>query len=319
MRATGNSLIHCLLILVTLALPGTPLQAAERYKPFVLAWRGNDDFGSRLQQVRQSLKTAGFGIVADVTPYPEQAYLDELHILVVTSAQLKRSAARSQHGGFAAALRISVSRVGDDIQVSYVNPVYLAHAYRLRDDLKTVAQQLSSALGHIRDFGSEKGLTGPALRTYRYTFGMEYFDEPYELATFTNYHEALEQVTQNLAQAGDIGIRQVYRVDIPGKQETIIGITRRGEGEDGKYYDDHWIMDNVDFGELHTTAYLPYEIMITGNRVIALSMRFRMAVHHPDLSMKGKDSFMNIIPSPLAVKNALTTAVKGTAARQARL
>ncbi len=317
MRIFKQTLIQFTFILSTLLAPCMTAQAIERFKPFVLAWRGTADFATKVNEVKQSLENAGFQIVASVAPYPEDAYLDDLRILVFTSPQLKRFAARSPYGGFAAAQRVSISRLGDDIQVSYLNPTYTAHAYRLRSDLKEVAKQLTTALGRIEAFGSEKGLTEQALRTYRYTFGMEYFDEPYELAKFSSYNQAVEQVEKNLGKSGNIGVEPVYRIDIPGKSETIIGVTRRGEGEKSKYYDDHWIMDNVDFKELRTTAYLPYEIMITGNRVIALSMRFRMAVHHPDLTMKGRDSFMNIIPSPLAVKNALTAAVGGAAMKHA--
>ncbi len=292
----------------------SPAHAVERFRPFVLAWRGHADFQTRVAEVRQALESAGFDIVADFSPYPEDAYLDELRILVFTSGELKRLAARSRYGGFATAQRVSISRHRGDVQVAYVNPTYMAHAYRLSTDLKGITDKLAGALGRVRDFGSEKGLTEKHLRTYRYTFGMEYFDEPYELASFANHEQALREVTRNLAAATGLGITPVYRIDIPGKDETIIGVTRRGRGKEDRYYDDHWIMDNVDFGELHTTAYLPYEVMVTGNRVIAMSMRFRMAVYHPDLSMKGRDSFMNIIPSPLAVKNVLGAAVTGNLA-----
>jgi hypothetical protein len=40
-------------------------------------------------------------------------------------------------------------------------------------------------------------------------------------------------------------------------------------------------------------------------------MRFRMAVHFPDLSMMGKHSFMTLMPSPKAIEKALKGAVAG--------
>ena len=282
----------------------TPTLAAERFKPFILAWRGQGDFEQKVDSVRHKLEGAGFQIVAEVAPYPEKAYVDALRILVFTSPKIKRIAARSQYGGYAAAQRVAITRSGDDIQISYVNPVYMAHAYRLKSDFSELAAQLENVLGKVQSFGSKKGLTARKLRKYHYTFGMEYFDEPYKLAEYSNYNEALKQVEARL-KSNSRGIRQVYRIDIPGKEESIIGITRHGEGKKDEKYDDHWIMDNVDFGELHTTAYLPYEIMVTGNRVVGLSMRFRMAVHHPDLKMMGKNSFMNIMPSPGALKKVL--------------
>lgn len=310
MQSMKQTLVTFILILATLFTATLPAQAAERFKPFVLAWRGNADFAAKVEEVRESLEAAKFQVVADVTPYPEDAYVDDLHILVFTSPQLKRTAARSGHGGFAAAQRVAITRSGNDIQVAYVNPVYIAHAYRLKSDLADVASQLEKALGRVETFGSKKGLTKRKLRKYHYTFGMEYFDNPYQFAEYASYADAVKQVEKNLKTNG-VGVRQVYRIDIPGKEETIIGVTRHGEGKKGEKYDDHWIMDNVDFGELHTTAYLPYEIMITGNKVIGLNMRFRMAVLHPDLKMMGKNSFMNIMPSPGAVRDALTSAVGG--------
>jgi len=287
-----------------------PTQAAERFKPFVLAWRGNADFTTRVNEVHESLQVAGFQVVADIAPYPEDGYVDELRILVFTSPELKRAAARSEHGGFAAAQRVAITRSGDDIQVTYVNPVYMAHAYRLKGDLSDTAALLALTLGKLETFGSRKGLSKRQLRKYHYTFGMEYFDDPYRLAEYASYADAVRQVEKHLA-TNAVGVRPVYRIDIPGKEETVIGVTRHGQGERGEKYDDYWIMDNVDFGELHTTAYLPYEIMITGKRVIGLHMRFRMAVHHPDLKMMGKNSFMNIMPSPGAVRDVMTVAVGG--------
>jgi hypothetical protein len=71
-------------------------------------------------------------------------------------------------------------------------------------------------------------------------------------------------------------------------------------------------MGVVDFDELKGTAYLPYEIMVDGTDVVALNMRFRMAVHYPDLKMMGKNSFMTLMSSPGAIQKALTAAAGGT-------
>jgi hypothetical protein len=39
-----------------------------------------------------------------------------------------------------------------------------------------------------------------------------------------------------------------------------------------------------------------------------LHARFRIAVDFPDLSMMGANSFMNIMPTPDAIRNSLTQA-----------
>lgn len=230
-------------------------------------------------------------------------------VIVFTSDALKSVAVKSKNGGFAAPQRASVTKVGDDLQVAYFNPTYMAYAYRLKSDLANTAEALEKALGKIEEFGSEKGLTERKLKKYHYTFGMEYFDDPYELAEYGSHREAVAAVEKNLA-SNNMGIRQVYRMDLPGNK-TLFGVSRKGATEDDRYYDDQWIMGTVDFEELKATPYLPYEIMVDGNEVIALHMRFRMAVSRPDLKMMGDNSFMQLMPSPEAIRKALTKAVGG--------
>ena len=91
----------------------------------------------------------------------------------------------------------------------------------------------------------------------------------------------------------------------------MFGVARKaGEGGD-ENMDDAWIMGNVDFEELKTTAILPYEMLVDGNKVVAMHMRFRMALHRPDLKMMGDNSFMKIMPSPKAIETALKAAAGG--------
>ena len=59
-------------------------------------------------------------------------------------------------------MRVAVTKVGDQIQVSYTNPPYLADAYRMAGDLKDTAAKLQAALGRVEEFGA-KGLTPATL------------------------------------------------------------------------------------------------------------------------------------------------------------
>jgi len=298
-------LFAALLTAVVALLPlASGVQAADVYKPFILASRGAGDMQAKVAEVKQALTGAGFQVVGDYEPYADA------HVIVFTSDALKKVAARSEYGGFAAAQRAAVTKVGDELQVAYVNPVYLAYAYRLKDNLANTAETLAKALGNIQEFGSEKGLTERKLARYHYTFGMEYFNDPYDLATYASHEEALKAVEQNLA-SNTVGVRQLYRLDIPGKEETIYGVSMQAGPNGDQYMDDKFQMGVVDFGELKGTPYLPYEVMVTGNRVVALHMRFRMAVHYPDLKMMGDNSFMKLMPSPEAIRKALTVAVGG--------
>jgi len=138
---------------------------------------------------------------------------------------------------------------------------------------------------------------------------MEYFDDVYKLAEYGSHKEAVDTLEKNLA-AGVGGVTKVYRLDLPD-DVTVFGVARKAPGEAEIDMDEDHIMSVVDFGELKGTAYLPYEILVDGKDVVALHMRFRMAVHYPDLKMMGKNSFMNIMPSPGAIQKALTAAAGG--------
>ncbi|WP_201345921.1 hypothetical protein [Thiohalobacter sp. COW1] len=297
-----NYLKQGLLIAVCALLPfAASVQAADKFKPFVLAERGPGDMEEKVAEVKESLRDAGFEVVGDYVPF------EDSHVIIFTSDAIKSVAALTEYGGFAMAQRAAVVKVGNELQVSYVNPVYMAHAYRLRSDFSNTSEALAQALGRIQEFGSEDGLSERKLRKYHYTFGMEYFPDVYELAEHSSHRAAVAAVEKNLQK--DDGVEPLYRIDMPGKDVTIIGVSMAA-GEDGdKYMDDAFQMSVVDFGELKNSAYLPYEIMITGNKVVALHMRFRMAVHFPDLKMMGSNSFMKLMPSPAAIEKALKDAV----------
>ena len=303
-------------IFVAFLLPGVMLvslagavQAAEYFKPFVLGSRGPGDFGAKVQATKDALKAAGFQILGEYTPY-ENTFVDKAHVIVVTNDELKKAAGMTEYGGFAAPWRVGVTKVGDEIQVAYPNPAYIANAYRLKADLNGVSEALKGALGAQEEFGAKKGLTARKLRKYHYTFGMEYFDNPYELAEYKSHKEAVAAIENNLAQ-GVAGVTKVYRLDLPNNV-TVFGVARKAPSEAERDMDEQYIMTEVDFDELKGTAYLPYEMMVYGNKVVALHMRFRMAVHYPDLKMMGKNSFMNIMPSPNAIQKALTAAAGGS-------
>jgi len=99
-------------------------------------------------------------------------------------------------------------------------------------------------------------------------------------------------------------------VDVPGRQETIFGVAMKGATEADKYMDDRFIMSEIDFHDIKSTAHLPYEILVSGNKVYALYARFRIAINFPDLSMMGQNSFMNIMKAPEAIRAALQKSVQ---------
>jgi len=296
-KSYKNVLVSALLILLT----SSAYAKDELLKPFVLASKGEGTVAEKSVQVKAALTAGGFTIAGEYSPYPEA------DIIIVTNDELKNNAADSKFGGYGAAQRVAVTEVGTQVQVSYTNPVYMAHAYRMKGDLSAVAASLASVLGNVEEFGAE-GLKVKQIRGYHYTFGMEYFNEPSVLDEYDSYEEAIKAVDAGLAD-NKSGVTKVYRVDVPGKEESVFGVAMHGEGEH-KYMDDKFIMQEIDFHDLKSTAHLPYEILVSGNKVYALYARFRIAINFPDLSMMGKHSFMNIMDAPDAIKTALQNTVK---------
>jgi hypothetical protein len=293
------------MLLSALLLFGVSNAMAEdvNLKPFVLGSKGAGTVAEKTEQAKASLTAAGFSVVGNYSPYPDA------NILIVTNDALKKNAADSEHGGFGAIQRVSITKVKDDVQVSYTNPVYMANAYRMKGDLSNVAAGLAAALGKIEEFGSKQGMTTKQARKYHYMLGMEYFDDQDVLAEYASYEEAVQSVDAKLS-ANKNGVSKVYRVDIPGKQESVFGVALKGATESEKYMDDRFIMSEIDFHDIRSTAHLPYEVLVSGNKVYAMYARFRIAINFPDLSMMGKNSFMNIMKTPDAIRDVLKTTVQ---------
>jgi hypothetical protein len=270
-------------------------------KPFVLAAKGTGTVAEKVEQAKAALTGAGFTVVGNYSPYADA------QILIVTSDELKKNAAASEHGGYGAIQRVSVTKAKNEVQVSYTNPVYMAAVYRMKGDLSGTSAALATALGRIEEFGA-KGMTAAQARKYHYMVGMEYFDEPSVLAEYPSYEEAVKAVDAKLANNKN-GIAKVFRVDVPGKKESVFGAAMKGSGE-AKAMDDRFIMSEIDFRDLKSTAHLPYEVLVSGNKVYALYARFRIAINFPDLSMMGANSFMNIMDSPEGIRKALQKTVE---------
>ena len=284
-------LISTFLMLASLSV------SAVQLKPFVLASNAPGDFTQTVTDTKAKLTSAGFEVIGEYTPYSGAT------IIIVTSDALKNNAKATDFGGYGAIQRVSITDINDSIQVAFTNPVYMAKAYRLKGSLDDVADALKGALGEQQDFGSKKGLDADELKKYHYMFGMPYFDEPDVLAEHGDYDTAIKKVEAGLAAAKG-GVSKVYRVDIPGKQRSIFGVSMTEDMSS-----DVIIMKEVDFKDIRSTAHLPYELLVhEDGKVYALSAKFRIAINFPDLSMAGQHSFMGIMASPDAIKKALSAA-----------
>ena len=272
--------------------------SAETLKPFMLVSDEAADFNSAVDTTKNKLQGGGFTVAGEYSPY------DGAHVIVVTSDELQAAAAKSEFGGYGSVIRVSITQNADKVEVAYSNPLYWAKAFRLADDLASVAAKMTSTMGDAVPYGSEEGLTAKKLMKYHYKIMMPYFDDPHTLASFDSHANGIAKINKSLA-AGTGGMSKVFEVKIPGKDETLIGVAMT-EGAAG----DKSIMDKIDVHGTRHTAHLPYALLISGDKAYTLSGKFRIALSFPDLSMMGKGSFMEIMDAPGAIEDSLSSLAK---------
>ena len=306
------------LVILMFMMSWLPQAHAEVLKPFILG-KIPTSFKNPLMNpgsmpdvvvyAKAQLTEKGFTIVGTYSPYPNATVICASHPELSAAA----AAAALTNGGFGVVQRVAVTEMGDKLQLTYMNPAYLGTAYGL-GKLEGISSKLADALGREMEYGSKKGIKEKKLKPgkYHYKILMPYFDDIDVLNTYPDYETAIKTVEENLA-AGKGGTVKVYRVDLPGKNISVFGIgIPTGDGPDSGDKDtDKEIMDIIDFQEIRSTAYLPYELMVQGDQAIALRGRYRIAVHFPDTSMAGAHGFTKIMSSPGGIKDALKAVAGG--------
>jgi len=268
-------------------------------KPYNMVSQASGSMADVAKSTASALSAAGFKIVGTYQPYAEAT------VISVTNEVLKKAAATTEFGGYGAVIRVAVTQVGEKIQVSYVNPAWMAASYQMKSDLTAVDKQLSSALGGATPYGAENpGWKADQLDEFHFTVFMPYFDDPFELAEHDSYEAAIKAVEAGLA-AGKGGTAKVFRVDIPGKKQTLFGVSlTKASGVAG---DEH-IMKLIDGGDMKQTAHLPYAMLVSGGNVYALHAKFSIANAFPDLDM---GTFFKINDAPDAIEASLKKASGG--------
>jgi hypothetical protein len=272
----------------------------EVLKPFVLGKTPPGKMADVIEYTKAQLTEQGFTIVGSYQPFPSAT------VIAASHPDISAAAAKAENGGFGAAQRVAITEVNGELQTSYMNPAYLGTAYGL-GKLESISKKLEAALGREQEFGA-KGIKEKKLKPgkYHYKVLMPYFGDVDVLNTYPNYETAIKTVEANLS-AGKGGTVKVYRIDLPGKNISVFGVgITQGDGPDSGDKDtDKEVLDIIDYKDIRSTAYLPYEILVQGDQAIALRGRYRIAVHFPDTSMAGAHGFTKIMSSPGGIKKAL--------------
>lgn len=284
-----SSIIFVSFLLLSQVVTAEPKQAL--LKPFTLAKiYKNSNHLQVTSKIKEQLTSAGFTIEGSYEPYKPTK------IIIVTSPELLESAAKSKFGGFGAGIRVSITQVKKDVQVAHNNPAYMAVAYKMNGKLSSIEKKLANALGYVKNFGG-KGISAAKLADYKYGVDLEGFNGFMDLAEYKSHKKALLAVEKNLEKQFK-EMSKVYRIDIPGKKQTIFGVSLKNNIKDQKFLNDKFVMGIIDSEIPHRGAHLPYEIMVAGKQVMMMHPHFRIAVNFPDIRMFGERSFGKLIDLP---------------------
>ena len=281
---------------------------AQTLKPYVLGATSTKSIGELKPVVSDALSTNGLKIVGSYMPAADKNRM----VLIVSHTELTK-AVQAVGGltGFAATLRVGITREGTVTNVTYTNPTYWGNAY-FRDDFSKVKSNYAAITTSFETamkslegykglfFGSKKGLDADDLHKYHYMMGMPYFDDTEELKEFDSYTAAVEKIDANLKK-GVPNATLVYKVTIPGKELTVYGVALSGEAGESNF------LPKIDISNPKHTAFLPYEILVMGDEVHMLHGRFRIAVSFPDLTM---GTFTKIMSAPGAIEEMMEKVVE---------
>ncbi len=290
--------IFALLLLLVASLS----QADTKYQPFIMGSAAGETLETATQAVSEKLSAAGFEVVGILSPYQN----DTARIIGFTSPALKDAAGKvvvnkRSMGGFGAVLRAAVTNNNGKIEVTYTNPVYVGYAYQM-GDLSAIAEELKNTLGALMLFGAQ-GKTQKELENYQYAVMMPTFKDVEVIARFNSHEEAVNQVAAALKNPqAELSLAWQAKVDA---EQTVFGVNlSQGPWKNDKIYQ---IMQKVDVGTPRSTAALPWELLVSGNQVLALKGKYRLAVMFPDLSM---GTFMQVQEVPGDMSNSARQVVK---------
>lgn len=285
----------------------TLISTAQVLSPYTLGATSNKGLKESAALVKEKLTANGFQVLGEYAPAEDK----ERWMIVITSESLLYAAGKTGGlTGFAAALRVALTRESGRVLISYTTPEYWLNAY-YRDDFDAVKSLLDPLTGKLENvmqesgtyagtaFGSEKGLDVDDLRSYKYMMGMPKFHETKELGEFASYKEAIDKVESSLIK-GVPDVTKVYSVEVPGKELKLYGFALGGEKGESHF------LPIVDISEPKHTAFLPYEFLVMGNEVHMLHGRFRIALSFPDLKM---GTFTKIMSSPGDIEDLLESVV----------
>lgn len=276
--------------------------SAEGLSPYILAGIDQGTLDEAQTRAESNLSAQAFEVVGSYNPAGDES----LGVICVTTEGLK--SAVSEAGGLrglAAVLRVGFHQTDAGIEVSFTNPPYWGNAYWTKDypQVEELYRQLDAAFrlafadlpqSRFEPFGSKKGITTKKLQKYHYWMAMPYFDDVQVLDSGSTFAEATARI-ESRAAAADSEVRIVYSIQFPDQEMALYGTALVGEKGENQF------LSAIDINEPRHVPFLPYEMLVLGDRVVSLHGKYRIALSFPDLSM---GTFMKIRSTPGDIADA---------------
>ncbi|MBK7410000.1 MAG: hypothetical protein IPJ40_19295 [Saprospirales bacterium] len=133
-------------IILLLLLPISWL-SAQNLKPYILGFETTESVSDTKGKILANLESNGLKVVGQYKPASDA----NRWIIIFSSSELE-NAVKNVGGlsGFAAALRVGITREGGKTVVSYTNPVYWGNAY-FRTDFDKVSAYYTTLTTHLEN------------------------------------------------------------------------------------------------------------------------------------------------------------------------
>jgi len=225
--------------------------------------------------IKTSLKKVGFDIVGEYDAMGNSNY----HVIAFTHAKLKNISSK-ENRGFASVLKVLINK--KDSKLVFTNPLYYLKAM-LQDDYDSLAaRQMTNKLKSIFKLTNGKySLDEDDLSGYHFMFAMPYYKDMLEVGSGENLNDKL------LKNAKD---NIVFKINLANS--TLYGIKMNVKNGEKDY-----------MGTLkqeQSAAFLPYTVLIQGNKAKILHPKYYLALSLPKLTM---GEFMNIMDTPTHIED----------------
>jgi len=223
------------------------------------------------QEIKEKLSQNALEAIGEYDAMGDPNY----HVIVYTSRELKAMGSK-ENRGFAAVQKILIDK--KDGKLVFTNPEYFERAFMQGDlyesKVKIVANKLKFAFGTLEK--SPESLDEGDLKGYHFMFAMPYYEDMIDVAQGDSLDATLEANAKS---------KIVFK--LPLGKSTLYGVkmdTAKGEKS---------FIPAI--SQEKNSAFLPYMVLISGNKAKILHAKYYLAVSLPNLSM---GQFMTISDAP---------------------